>query len=283
MSRSGAWSSRQSLPALLRRHGVSRVSLGVQSFEPRLLEVLDATRAALEGDRGAPAVTWGIHTHNDAELAVANAIAAVQAGVRHVQATINGYGERCGNANLCSLIPVLQLKMGMKLVPDEQLQGLTDLSHYVAELANVRPEPRQPFVGLNAFTHKAGLHADAMGKVEESYQHIPPQSVGNRKRILVSELAGKSNIVQKAEELGLNLDANDPRVRAIVNKVKEMEQLGYQYEGAEASFEMLVRRMEPDYRAPFDLVDFMVVVEKHRRASTRATPERIETSTTPRT
>ena len=211
----------------------------------------------------------GIHVHNDCDLAVANSLAALDEGVVQVQGTVNGYGERCGNANLCSIIPVLQLKMGVPLVAPQKLAELTDLSHYVAELANIRPEPRAPFVGVNAFTHKAGLHADAMGKVEESYQHIPPESVGNRKRILVSELAGRSNVVQKAEELGLKLAAGDPRVRQIVNKVKEMEQLGYQFEGAEASFEMLVRRMDEGYAAPFDLVDFMVVVEKHRRGSRR--------------
>jgi 2-isopropylmalate synthase len=224
-------------------------------------------RAAVREVEKLTRLDLGIHVHNDCDLAVANSLAALDEGVVQVQGTVNGYGERCGNANLCSIIPVLQLKMGVPLVPVERLHELTDLSHYVAELANVRPEPRQPFVGVNAFTHKAGLHADAMGKVEQSYQHIDPAAVGNRKRILVSELAGRSNVVQKAEELGLKLDARDPRVRTIVNKVKEMEQLGYQYEGAEASFEMLVRRMEEGYQPPFDLVDFMVVVEKHRRAS----------------
>ena len=222
-------------------------------------------RAAVRDVQKLTKLDLGIHVHNDCDLAVANSIAALDEGVVQVQGTVNGYGERCGNANLCSLIPVLQLKMGISLVPPAQLAQLTEVSRYVAELANLRPEPRQPFVGVNAFTHKAGLHADAMGKVEESYQHVPPESVGNHKRILVSELGGRSNVLQKAGELGLALDARDPRVRSIVNKVKEMEQLGYQFEGAEASFEMLVRRMDDGYLAPFDLVDFMVVVEKNRR------------------
>ncbi len=217
----------------------------------------------------------GIHVHNDCELAVANSVAALQAGVRQVQATINGYGERSGNANLCSLIAVLKAKMGVNCVTDAQLSKLTEISHYVSELANMRPDPRQPFVGLNAFTHKAGLHADAVGKVEESYQHIPPEIVGNHKRVLVSELAGRSNIVQKAQELGITLSQNDPRVRAILQRVKQMESLGYQYEGAEASFEMLIRRMEEGYAPPFELVDFIVIVEKHRRASARGNGEEI--------
>ena len=220
-------------------------------------------------------VELGIHVHNDCELAVANSLAALQAGVVQVQGTINGYGERCGNANLCSLVAVLKAKLGVDCVTDEQLAKLTEISHYVSELANLRPDPRQPFVGLNAFTHKAGLHADAVGKIEESYQHIPPQLVGNQKRVLVSELAGRANIVQKAQELGIALEATDPRVRAILQRVKQMESLGYQYEGAEASFELLMRRMEEGYMPPFELVDFMVVVEKHRRAPSLGNGEEV--------
>ena len=220
-------------------------------------------------------VELGIHVHNDCELAVANSLAALQAGVVQVQGTINGYGERCGNANLTSLVAVLKAKLGVDCVTDEQLAKLTEISRYVNELANLRPDPRQPFVGLNAFTHKAGLHADAVGKIEESYQHIPPQLVGNQKRVLVSELAGRANIVQKAQELGIALEATDPRVRAILQRVKQMESLGYQYEGAEASFELLIRRMEEGYAPPFELVDFMVVVEKHRRAPSLGNGEEV--------
>ncbi|MBI2887186.1 MAG: citramalate synthase [Chloroflexi bacterium] len=225
--------------------------------------------------QAATAIELGIHVHDDCDLAVANSLAALEAGAVQVQGTLNGYGERCGNANLCTIIALLKLKLGVDCVTDQQLARLTELSHYGSELANLRPDPRQPFVGINAFTHKAGLHADAVGKVEESYQHVPPERVGNHKRVLVSELAGRANIVQKSQELGLGLEARDPRVRQVLQRVKEMESRGYQYEGAEASFELLVRRMEEGYQPPFELVDFLVVVEKHRRAPTSGNGEEV--------
>ena len=218
-----------------------------------------------------PGVTLGIHTHNDCDLAVANSIAAIQAGVIQVQGTVNGYGERCGNANLCSIIPILTLKMGMQVMGEEHVARLTDLSHFVSEMANLRPDARQPFVGANAFTHKAGLHVDAMGKVSESYQHIPPESVGNIKRVLISELSGRANIVQKAQELGHKIEVGSPQVRALLERVKTMESLGFQYDVAEASYDLLVRRTLEGYQAPFELVDFMVLVEKHRRQSPEGT------------
>ncbi len=202
----------------------------------------------------------GIHTHNDAELAVANTLAAVQNGVTHVQGTINGYGERCGNANLCAIIPNLKLKLGADCVSDAQLQSLTETARFVDELANLKPDPHMAYVGASAFAHKAGYHADAMRKNPLSYQHIRPELVGNEARILVSELSGKGAVTSKMETLGLRLDAPG-RTRTVVERIKQLESQGYQFEGAEASFELMVRRLEPDHRAPFELVDFLVLVE----------------------
>ncbi len=213
-------------------------------------------------------VPLGIHAHNDAELATANTLAAVEAGVTQVQGTINGYGERCGNANLCSIIPTLKLKMGIPCISDEQLARLTEVAHYVAEIANLTIDSHFPYVGSSAFAHKAGLHVDAMIKWEESYHHIDPELVGNRWRTLVSELSGKRGIVYKARERGLELGPQDERTRAVLEQIKSMESRGFQYDGAEASFELLIRRSQPDYRPLFELVDFMVVVEKRRRPST---------------
>ena len=210
----------------------------------------------------------GIHTHNDAELAVANSLAAVRAGATQVQGTINGYGERCGNANLCSLIPTLKLKMGIDCVSDEQLSKLTEVAHYVSELANLALDTHMPYVGASAFTHKGGQHVSAMMKWDRSYNHVDPDSVGNAWRAVVSELSGKSNIIQKARERGLKFASEGEEARAILERVKDMESRGFQYEAAEASFELLIRRSHPDYRPPFQLVDFMVVVEKRRRPST---------------
>ena len=209
-------------------------------------------------------IPLGIHAHNDGELAVANTLAAVESGATQVQGTINGYGERSGNANLCSIIPALKLKMGINCISDENLARLTDVSRYVSELANIIPDPHLPYVGASAFTHKAGLHVSGMMKHEESYQHINPDLVGNQSHVLVSELSGLSNITYKARELGLDIPKGE-RARAVLEQIKALEKQGFQYEGAEASFELLLKRTDPDYRSPFELVDFMVVVEKHRR------------------
>ena len=208
-------------------------------------------------------VALGIHTHNDADMAVAGALAAVRAGVTQVQGTVNGYGERCGNANLLSIIANLKIKMGIDCVSDEQIESLTEVSHYVAELANMPPVASQPYVGSSAFAHKGGLHASAVSKVEHSYQHIPPETVGNVKRVLVSELSGRSNILYKVQELGLDVDLTQSEAVQLLEQVKLQESKGFQYEGAEASFELLVRRMLPGYKPPFKLLDFMTVVEKH--------------------
>jgi len=223
-------------------------------------EVITAVKAAKK-----VGVPLGIHAHNDGELAVANSLAAIQGGVIQVQGTINGYGERCGNANLCSVIPALKLKMGIDCISDENLARLTEVSRFVSEIANMPPDPHLPYVGSSAFAHKAGLHVSGLMKHEESYQHIDPELVGNRRSVLVSELSGVSNIVYKAKELGLGIPKGE-RARAILKQIKSQEKQGFQYEGAEASFELLIRRTLPDYKPPFELVDFMVVVEKHRRA-----------------
>ena len=218
-------------------------------------------------------VPLGIHVHNDCDLAVANSIAALEAGAVQVQGTVNGYGERCGNANLCSIISVLKLKYGIDCITNQQLAKLTEISNFVAETANLTPNLHQPFVGSSAFTHKAGLHVSALGKLEDSYQHVKPDLVGNHKRILVSELSGRANIVQKARELGIDMPMEGPKVMKVLEQVKQMENLGFQYDGAEASFELLVHRTREGYRKPFELVDFVVLVEKHRRPSAKGNGE----------
>ncbi len=225
--------------------------------------------AAVTAARKLTGVPLGIHAHNDSELAVANTLAAVQAGVSQVQGTINGYGERCGNANLCSIIPTLKLKMGIDCVTNTQLAKLTEVSHYVSEVANLAPDASLPYVGFSAFGHKAGLHVSGLAKWVDSYQHIAPDQVGNRSRVLVSELSGKKNILYKAKELGLDLPVQGKEVQTLLEQVKLLESRGFQYDNAEASFELLLHRAKPDYKSPFELVDFMVVVEKRRRPPTR--------------
>ena len=224
---------------------------------------------AVEAAKGVTSVPLGIHAHNDAELAVANTLAAVSVGAVQVQGTINGYGERCGNANLCSIIPALKLKMGISCVTDEQLAKLTEVSHYVSEIANLIPDPFSPYVGFSAFSHKGGLHVSAVTKWENSYQHVDPALIGNQPRVLVSELSGKGNIIYKARELGVSLPEEGKEAKNILDKIKWLESHGFQYENAEASFEVLLRRAQPEYQPPFELVDFMVVVEARRRRPTR--------------
>lgn len=212
-------------------------------------------------------VPLGIHVHNDGELAVANSLIAVQSGVVQVQGTINGYGERCGNANLCSIIPDLKLKLDVDCISREQLSKLTEASRYVAELANMAPSSHLPYVGASAFVHKGGLHVSGIMKWEDSYQHIDPLLVGNQPNVVVSELSGRGNIVYKAKELGIALPSKSKQTKQIVQQIKLLESRGFQYEGADASFELLLRRAQPQYKPPFELIDFMVVVERHRRPS----------------
>ena len=223
--------------------------------------------AAVKSVQKRVSVALGIHVHNDGELAVANSLTAVQAGVVQVHGTINGYGERCGNANLCSIIPDLKLKLGIDCVTDGQLAKLTEVSHYVAELANLAPSNHLPYVGTSAFAHKGGLHVSGIMKWEGSYQHIDPSLVGNHPNVVVSELSGKGNIVYKAKELGITLLSKSKQTRQILQQIKILESRGFQYEGADASFELLLHRAQAEYKAPFELIDFMVVVERHRRPS----------------
>jgi len=228
-----------------------------------LLAIVADVRASLEADPAGPAITWGIHTHNDAELAVANSMAAVAAGIRHVQATINGYGERAGNANMVSILANLALKTPHELVPagGGSLAGLTELSRSVAEIANQKPNDYQPYVGRSAFAHKGGVHGAAVAKVERSYQHIDPAAVGNAGRLVVSELGGRANTRIRAEQLGHQLEGViDPKV--LSDLVKQLESEGLAFEGAEASFELLIRRHQAGYVAPFRIVDYTCLVEQ---------------------
>ncbi len=209
-------------------------------------------------------VPVGIHTHNDGELAVANSLVAVQAGAVQVQGTINGYGERCGNANLCSVIPNMMYKLNYECIPAEKLTGLTELSRYVSELANLNPNPHQPYVGNSAFAHKAGVHVSALLKNPETYEHIQPEKVGNVRRVLVSELSGISNMIYKVEELKLDIDFShiNPETKAILEKIKDLEHQGFQFEGAEGSFELLLRKGFNGYCEPFNLETLRVIIEK---------------------
>ena len=204
----------------------------------------------------------GIHVHNDAECAVANSLAAVQEGVDHVQGTINGFGERCGNANLVSIIPTLMLKMGLDCLPEAHLRELRELARFTAELANRKPWEAQPYVGDSAFAHKGGMHVSAVLKHPETYEHIAPEAVGNHRRVLISELAGKSNILYKAREYGIDLDRETPDSRRILDQLKALEDQGFQFEGAEASFELLMERALGRHRPFFDLDAYRVIVEE---------------------
>ena len=210
-----------------------------------------------------PQTALGIHTHNDGELAVANTLAAVRAGCIQVQGTINGYGERCGNANLCAIIPDLELKMGFRCLPEGHLEKLTGISRAVAEIANIAPDDHMAFVGRNAFAHKGGIHVAAQRRNASSYQHIDPSRIGNAAHVVVSELAGRGNLLSKAEEFRFSLDERDPRVARVLQQIKELEARGYHFEGADASVELLLRRADPDYSPLFELIDYLTVVE-HR-------------------
>jgi len=234
-------------------------------------EVADAVEAAIK----ATDVPIGIHAHNDSELAVANTIAAVNAGASQVQGTINGYGERCGNANLCSIIPILKLKMGIDCITDKQLAKMTEAASYVSETANLSPNPYLPYIGKSAFSHKAGLHVSGMSKWAGSYQHIDPALVGNKAHMLVSELSGRANIVYRAREIGVPLPPKGNEAQQLLEKVKQLESRGFQYENAEASFDLLVHRTAEGYQPPFGLVDLMVVVEKRRRMPTLKTGKEV--------
>jgi 2-isopropylmalate synthase len=218
-------------------------------------------------------VPLGIHAHNDCDCAVASTLSAVREGVKMVHGTINGYGERCGNANLCSVIPDLALKMEVDSLPRDKLAGLKDLAHYVSELANIHPDAHQPFVGMSAFAHKGGIHASGVKSESRTYEHIRPELVGNIQRIVVSELSGKSTITLKAKELGFDLDANPEQLRDILKQIKGLEHVGYQFEAADGSFEILVRKAIGTHKQFFKLESFRVIMEKREdgRVMTEAT------------
>lgn len=209
-----------------------------------------------------PSVPIGIHTHNDCELAVANAVASVQAGAVQVQGTINGYGERTGNCNLTSLIPILQLKMNLEVTP--HLEKMQDLSYFVDDVSNNPHFARAPFVGRTAFAHKGGMHVNAVQKLARSYEHIRPEEVGNSQNILVSELAGQSNILIKAEQMGLPLEKGSAAAKNLLQSVKEMENSGYSFEAAGGSLELLIRKETGAYQKPFDLKEYHTSFRQYR-------------------
>lgn len=219
-----------------------------------------AVQAALEDWRShlPHPIQLGIHTHNDAGTAVANALAAVQAGARMVQGTINGYGERCGNANLCTLLPNLQLKMGYECVSSSQLAEVTAASRLISEIVNLAPDEHAPYVGLSAFAHKGGIHVSAVQRNPRTYEHIQPEQVGNQRRIVISEQSGLSNVLAKARHFGLELDKHHPATRLILAQLKQLESEGYQFEAAEASFELLIRHALGQRPAFFNLLGFDV-------------------------
>ena len=217
-----------------------------------------------ENVRKSVSIKLGIHAHNDSEVAVANSLAAIQSGADQVQGTLNGYGERCGNANLVSIIPNLKIKMGIDCISDEQLRNLKNISAFVDELANKAHWNQQPFVGKSAFAHKGGVHVSAVRKNAATYEHIVPEKVGNLQRILVSDLSGKSNVLYKAKEFGLNIGDKDPKVQKILESLKKSENLGFQYEGAEASFELMMRDAMGQKKKFFEFIEFRIIVEKRK-------------------
>jgi 2-isopropylmalate synthase len=217
----------------------------------------------VEAAAAAIGIPLGIHCHNDSEMAVANSITAVEAGCLQVQGTINGIGERCGNANLISVIPNLQLKLGYSLVRKKQMRALTDLSHFVDEMANREPAKQQAYVGQSAFAHKGGLHVSAVRKNAATYEHIPPEMVGNHQRILVSDQAGRSNLLSKAKEFGISEKAIEPKAKELLHELKALEHRGYQFEGADASFELLLQKaIKGEKLRHFELLGFRVIDEK---------------------
>ncbi|OGP49720.1 MAG: citramalate synthase [Deltaproteobacteria bacterium RBG_13_43_22] len=224
----------------------------------RLASIIQVVKKQIKG------IPLGIHTHNDCDCSVANVITAVECGIRHVQGTINGFGDRCGNADLCSIIPNLQLKLGLPVLNPDRLKKIRDVSRFVDELANIRQNKYQPYVGDSAFSHKGGIHVSAVVKNPETYEHIRPELVGNIQRILVSDLAGRSNILSKAKGYGLDVSSKDPLVSTILTQLKELEHQGFQYEGAEGSFELLMNRAMGTRQQYFELEWYRVTVQKVR-------------------
>ncbi len=220
-----------------------------------------------------PGVVFGIHAHNDAACAVANSLVAVDAGCTHVQGTVNGYGERAGNADLVSIVPALVLKMGDDCITRDQLKLLTEVSHFVAETANLSPDPHQPYVGTSAFAHKGGLHASAVSRLPAAYEHVDPTAVGNLARVVVSELAGRASLVMKAKELGVDLAGQPDIASKVIEDIKQLEYRGYSFETADASLEILLKRELGTYEPFFRLESFRCLMEKREdgRVMTEAT------------
>lgn len=221
----------------------------------RLFEIVEEVQEKVK-------LPLGIHVHNDADMAVANSVAAVQAGCDQVQGTFNGYGERCGNANLVSIIPALKFKLGLNCLSEFEFKDLTEAAHFIAEVSNVKQLDSQPYVGRSAFTHKAGVHVNAMLKNPRTYEHMNPEKVGNKRRMLISELSGKSSIIDKAGELGMELDTESDEAKNILTHVQDLEKEGFQFELAEASLLLLMRRASEKLKKHFELKDFRVIVEK---------------------
>ena len=224
--------------------------------------VIKAVTTRQEDEAAPSPVTIGIHTHNDCGLAVANTITAVRAGATMVQGTINGYGERCGNADLNSIIPIMCLKMQLKCMAPENLAKLMSICRFVSETANLVPINTRPFVGKSAFAHKGGIHVSAIMKLPRAYEHIDPALVGNHRRVLVSDLSGKSNVVYKAKELGIDLNANGSDSRQIVTRIKDLEEQGYQFDVADGSFKILLEKFTEQFKPYFELESFRVSIEK---------------------
>jgi len=227
------------------------------------LEIFSAVMSKLNND-----AKLGVHMHNDSGCAEASSCLCVIAGASHVQGTMNGLGERCGNANLCTIIPNLQIKRGFDLITPEQLKMLTSASLYVAELANTTPNIRHPYVGEAAFSHKAGAHADGVRKVRQSFEHTDPETVGNSRQFVVSDQAGASTILEKLSKIKHGLDKKDPIVKKVLAKIKEMEAAGYQFEAADATFELVVRKEFGDFKEPFVVKAFRVIEEKRESGET---------------
>jgi len=222
----------------------------------QVTEIVHSVHSSLE-------IPLGIHAHNDSECAVANSLAAIREGCIQVQGTINGYGERCGNANLCSIIPNLELKLGIRALPAGQLSQLSEISHYVSEVANLAPDEHLAYVGKAAFAHKGGIHVAAMRRNPHSYQHIDPTLVGNRLEIVISELSGRGNLLSKIEEYGIRVEQEE-QIGEVLNSIKQLESQGFSFEAAEASVILMFKRLEKGYIPPFELIDFTAIVE-HRR------------------
>jgi 2-isopropylmalate synthase len=223
----------------------------------QIFEIVEEVRSVID-------IPIGIHAHNDCEMAVANSIAAIQAGCLQVHGTINGYGERCGNANLISIIAALKLKLRVNCVSDIALKELAEIAHFVAEISNMKLQDNQPFVGNSAFAHKAGVHVNAILKNPKTYEHIDPSSVGNRRRLLISELSGKSTIIKKAEDMDLGIGKDAKKSKKILKVLQDLESKGYHFEAAEASLELLIKRVMKTFKDFFELEDFRVIIEKRK-------------------